>query len=335
MYFGGQAILLQWNAQEDIVATEEVSTNLLIAGGIPVGIYMDTSGIMVINTTTIQSIDGSEVAPAQNIVQAGDYITAINGVEIGTKKQLLDQLETLEDESVELNIRRSDEDILVNFDAVLSESGNYMLGLWVRDNLQGLGTLTYVAPNGEFGALGHGIYDIDTSELLEISEGELYQATINGIIKGESGEPGGLEGVIVYSPAHKLGTISQNTEVGIYGRVDDIEALELDEHIYPMGEREEVMEGSAFILSTIQDEVEVFDIEIEQINRFETEVNKGMIVRVVDEDLLSMTGGIIQGMSGSPIIQNGKIIGAVTHVFVNDPTRGYGIFIENMLDNSK
>ncbi len=205
----------------------------------------------------------------------------------------------------------------------------YKLGVWVRDSIQGIGTVTFFdEETNRFGALGHGIYDVDTGGLMSLKQGHITSAQLTDIVKGEKGVPGELEGFIAADEV--LGDITKNTEIGIFG---DAKTAAFTGDSYPIGVQTEVEENKATILSNIAgDTVIPYEIEIEQVNHFAKDNNKGMVIHVTDERLLEQTGGIVQGMSGSPIMQNGKLIGAVTHVFVNDPTRGYGIFIENMLN---
>ncbi len=316
---------------EVVVSSEGTDETYVIVGGIPIGIYLDTNGVMVIDTDEIADAWGIENNPAEDIVYSGDYIIGINDIEVDTKDELIEQVSELDGSVVELEIRRDSEIIEVSVTPTLDENGTYKLGIWVRDNLQGLGTLTYIDTQSGFGALGHGINDVDTGELLEIEEGELYKASISNIIKGTSGSPGGLEGVIIYNPFNIIGEINVNSEAGIYGTVFNINDLDYEQELVPVASVDEIEEGAAAIRCTIDDEVCEYEIEIVEVNVNETEVNKGLVIQITDEELIEATGGIVQGMSGAPILQNGKIVGAVTHVFVNDPTRGYGIFIENML----
>lgn len=328
-YFGGYDYIS--SNYEAAPAGNVTSPLMLIPGGTPVGIYMDTDGVMVINTQIIEGPSGKKINPGEGIIESGDYIIEMNGEEIETKNQLLEQVEGINGDIVDLKIRREEEILLVKIQPTIDVNGTYKLGLWVRDNLQGLGTLTYVDPSNNFGALGHGIHDIDTSELLEITNGELYKASISGIIKGESGSPGGLEGIIIYNKFNNIGEIKTNHDSGIYGTLNNTDNLGIDTTAIPIGTINEIEKGYAQIRSTIDDKVNEYDIEILKVNKYGSEVNKGIVIRITDAELIRETGGIVQGMSGSPIIQNGKIIGAVTHVMVNDPTKGYGIFIENML----
>jgi stage IV sporulation protein B len=185
--------------------------------------------------------------------------------------------------------------------------------------------------NGEFGALGHGIHDSETNELIEIEKGSVYNTNIVGIQKGEKGEPGGLEGVIIYRSSNKLGVIHDNTEDGIHGSIKEPETFCGDVNPVEICRKEEIQLGKASILCSVDGTVKEYEIKIKNIDSYAKDANKGIIIEVTDEKLLELTGGIVQGMSGSPILQDGKILGAVTHVLVNDPTRGYGIFIEDMI----
>ena len=314
-------------------AASATGTGAVIPGGMPVGIYMETDGILVLNTETIQGIDGRKYEPAQGIVQSGDYITAINQETVDGKRELLEAVEELRDPRVTLSLRRGEEMMEVRLKSVETAPEQFRLGIWVRDNVQGLGTITYLTEENRFGALGHGIHDVDTNTLMNISDGILYRTRIQDIIKGISGNPGTMEGVIVYNRYNQLGTIEKNTETGIYGTLEKKDALFTDSETVETAAKEEIETGPAVIRSCIDDEVKEYEIEILEVDLHSKEAKKGMVIQVTDPELLEKTGGIIQGMSGSPILQNGKLIGAVTHVFVNDPMKGYGIFIENMISN--
>lgn len=322
--------------QQDVLSAGNTINEVgLIPGGIPVGIYMDTDGVMVIDTQEIIGINGKSTNPCEKLIESGDYITSIDSVEIETKNDLLEEVKELNGSKISIGIRRGEENLLIEVTPTKDKLGDYKLGIWVRDNLQGLGTLTYVDAYGNFGALGHGIHDVDTNKLLEITDGELYRASITGIIQGKSGSPGGLEGLIIYNKYNNIGTININDNSGIYGIVNDVNNLSLDTSVYGIASKEEIKKGNAVIRCTIDGKIEEYDIKITKINYFDKEVNKGLSIEIIDQELINKTGGIIQGMSGSPILQGNKIIGAVTHVMVNDPTKGYGIFIENMLEMSK
>ena len=306
-----------------------INDKKLIPTGIPVGIFVETDGVLVIDTGSFKNIQGKKTDPSGKILKPGDYIHKINGEAVKNKKHLMEKIAECGGEKLVLEISREDEIHNLILKPVQNESGEYKLGIWVRDNAQGIGTLTFVDEEGNFGALGHGINDIDTANLMELKEGGLYKTDIISIKKGEGGNPGELTGVIAYSEKYKLGTISHNSVEGIYGKMYPMPINQED--LLPIGLKQDIKKGPAGIFTTISGEKKFYDIEITDIYLENDNVNRGLEIKVKDPQLLEMTGGIVQGMSGSPIIQDGKIIGAVTHVLVNDPTRGYGIFIENML----
>ena len=312
-------------------AASDLTDELLIAGGMPVGLYMETDGMLVVGTQAIKCADGIERNPSKNIVKEGDYIVSINNETVENKSKIIEILQKTSKKQVTLSVRREDKYIKVEVCPVIDESGDRKLGIWIRDDAQGVGTITFLNSASEFGALGHGIHDVNTGEILDISGGTLYETNIRNIVKGESGRPGGLEGIIIYNHFNVLGSIETNSKTGIYGKVDRVDQLFQSNQIYPAARKEEIHEGEAMIRCCVDEEVETYSIEITDVDLHPREINKGIEIKVTDKKLLNITGGIVQGMSGSPIIQDGKIIGAVTHVLINDPTRGYGIFIEEML----
>lgn len=325
--------------EENEIKAQESSafsgTDTVLAGGMPAGIYMETNGVLVLSTERMKDVDGVRREPAAGLVRAGDYITAVNHTEIDGKEELLDEVKRLDGEAVVLGVRRGQDQFEVQLRPVEWEPNEYRLGIWVRDNVQGLGTITFLTEDSKFGALGHGIHDIDTNGLMEISGGKLYRTSIRNIQKGCDGNPGTMEGIIVYNDYNRIGTIEKNTEAGIYGTFQKMEGF-FDEPVpVQIASKEEIVKGRATIRCFVDGEVGEYDIEITEIDKNSKEVNKGIVLRVTDPELLEKTGGIIQGMSGSPILQNGKLIGAVTHVFVRDSREGYGIFIENMLEQMK
>ena len=304
----------------------------VLLGGMPVGIYMETDGVMVLSTESLEGVDGEEHEPAAGIVRTGDYITAVNEKEISGKSELLEAVDDLDSGSVVLTLRRSGETMDVRIRPVECAPDDYKLGIWVRDNVQGLGTVTFLTEQSRFGALGHGIHDTDTNVLMTISDGTLYKTSIQDVIKGADGSPGTMEGIIVYNNYNVLGTIDKNTEAGIYGTVDRIDELFEEQIPIETASAGEIVTGDALMRCFVDNEVKDYKIQVTDIDTSGSEINKGLVIQVTDPELLEKTGGIIQGMSGSPIIQNGKLIGAVTHVFVQDSTKWYGIFIENMLN---
>jgi len=313
------------------VEASVVDRSYVTPSGMPVGIYMETDGVLVVGTGTIGGVDGLEYEPALNIVQSGDYIVGINGSEISGKEELINSINQSGGQEIILKVRRNNDLINLKLLPVMTGEAEYKLGLWVRDDTQGIGTLTYIDEQGNFGALGHGVSDVDTSTILALSEGILYHTDILSVTKGERGIPGELSGIIRYQDDQIIGTINANTDTGIYGGLNtEIEAYSSMESV-EIAYKQEITTGPATILCAVDGEVKEYNIEIQKININSKEENKSMILKVTDPVLLEKTGGIVQGMSGSPILQNGRLIGAVTHVFIQDSTSGFGIFIENML----
>lgn len=305
----------------------------VIPGGIPIGIYMETQGILIIGTGEVTGIDGLTYEPAYRIVQRGDYIQAINGKPVSDKEDLIDVVNAEGGQDVILDLDRNGETIQVKVEAVKTSQEEYKLGIWVRDNTQGIGTLTFLTENGRFGALGHGVNDVDTGSLLEIAEGALYDTNIIDIKKGEKGTPGELSGLIRYRKELICGELTENTAVGIFGEGEDRLYEKLEGEPLQVGYKQEIELGEAYVRSSVSGVMKDYQVEILEIHRKDEDMNKGIILKVTDPELLDLTGGIVQGMSGSPIIQNGKLVGAVTHVFVQDSTKGFGVFIENMLEH--
>ena len=287
---------LQTEYERKQVSTGNISNQMVIPGGMPIGIYMKTDGVLVLGTDSVKGTDGINYAPADNLVKAGDYIVEINGETVDSKKDLVSQVGKLESEKVVLKLRRNDEEISVKLVAVSTNKNEYKLGIWIRDSVQGLGTVTYITTDNKFGALGHGIHDMDIDELLEIGEGRVYNTEILRIEKGKKGSPGGMEGMIVYNRYNILGSIEENTEIGVYGTIRNLDSLTQDQTAVPVCLKSDVDTGPAVIRCCVDDEVKDYDIEIERINHFTLEANKGLVIKIVDEELIDITGGIIQGM---------------------------------------
>jgi len=309
------------------ISVEVVEEMEVIPGGEIIGLQIETAGILVLGTGEVTLKDGTVAEPAKGLLKSGDYIVGINGKTGITRDEFLHSIGV---EPIRLTIERNKKLMDVEIQPVQDYSGKYKLGTWIRTDAQGIGTITYVTNNGKFGALGHGVTDVDTGLLMEIDGGKLFDAEVLSIVKGKTGTPGELIGIIRQSGISQIGNIDENCSEGIYGQmklgmVDSTKAV-------PIALKQDIELGAATIYCQIDSEVREYDITIERIELGRTNDNKGLVIRVTDEELLKRTGGIVQGMSGSPIMQNGKLIGAVTHVLVNDPTRGYGIFIENMLD---
>ncbi|MEI3320769.1 MAG: SpoIVB peptidase [Eubacterium sp.] len=293
-------------------------------------IIFENPGVMIIGTGDIDTGTGDKISPAKNKVNEGEYIVKFNDISVSNKAQLSYLINENGNKEVLLTVRNGTGIRAVKIKPERNSDGEYMLGIWVRDGSQGIGTITYVTDDGKYRALGHGISDIDTGKLLSSHNGTIYNANIWGVKKGEKGKPGGLCGTILYNENNVLGNIEDNRFCGLSGTINSDIVSKYNLKKMEVAFHDEIEKGDAKIQFITNGNVEYYDIEIEEINVNNKE--KNMVIKVTDQELLKKTNGIVQGMSGSPIIQNGHIIGAVTHVFVNDPTKGYGIFIENMLD---
>lgn len=306
---------------------------LLKPAGIPVGIYVETDGILVAGVGSFEDELGVLQEPGKNIFQVGDYIMEVNDRPVEGKKGLIEEILHCEGQPLVFKLRRGETELYVKAQPAPDRNGEYKLGLWVRDNAQGVGTMTYVDEQGNFGALGHGINDVDTGTLMEMGNGKLYHTEIIGITRGSSGSPGELTGFIEYDDRNIMGTISENTVRGVFGECSSELFADHPNEYMELGLKQDIELGPAQIICSIGGESKHYDIEILDINLRNDNINRGIVLQVTDKELLATTGGIVQGMSGSPIVQNGKLIGAVTHVLVRDATKGYGIFIEEMLEH--
>ena len=319
--------------EETVTVENDISVAKAIPMGNTVGIYINTKGILVIDTGEVTGMDGKNSTPAKNKLIQGDYITGLNGEEMKTKKQLVDAITSCDGETLVFQVIRNDEKIDIQVEPVQTDVDTYKVGIWVKDDLQGLGTITYVIGDS-FGSLGHSVNDTDTGEILEVSGGEIYEADIFGVEKGAVGTPGEIEGMIAYDTENVVGHIDDNRLYGIFGTLTEDYMKEINtEDAVEVAGMDEVKKGKAYIQSYVSGSKELYEIEIVDIHKNDNG-DAEMEIKIVDEDLINLTGGIVQGMSGSPILQNGKLIGAVTHVFVEDPTRGYGIFIEEMMERN-
>lgn len=314
------------------VSVQVVDRRVVALCGTPFGIKMVTDGVMVVGTGAVTDCNSRAVSPAQTAgIQEGDIILSINGEKISSKKQLTKLVESSAGQPLSLVVRRGEQLTSLHLSPVRSSLDNsYHLGLWVRDSSAGIGTMTFYDPNnGCFAGLGHAICDVDTGQLMPLSQGEIVEASIIGVHAGKSGSPGQLQGAFVAN--RSIGSLYTNSYNGVYGRLMN---QPVDAQTIPMAQCQEVRQGPVKILTTVSGQKpQLFDACIEKLSLSQDEPTKNMVLRITDPDLLELSGGIVQGMSGSPIIQDGMLVGAVTHVFVNDPTRGYGIFAENM-DNT-
>lgn len=325
------------SGKEDPASVDVVSETVLIPGGHSVGVRMDVKGVLIVGLEEIENQQNEKVNPGIDAgLQIGDMILAING----TKVYKADEVQSLVNQiqgQITLKVKRKNEVLNVKLTPVMSKEDNlYKLGVWVKDKTAGIGTLTYYNPMDQtFGALGHPIVDPETGSVLSVNKGQLLQAQVQSIKEGTAGTPGEIRGIF-YQANAPLGGLENNSIFGIFGNA--YHPIENSIYTKPLviGTQDQVEKGEAYILTTLDDnKIERFAVEIEKVSHQSEPEDKGMVIRVTDERLLEKSGGIVQGMSGSPIIQNDRIIGAVTHVFVNNPQKGYGIFIEWMLAESK
>lgn len=304
------------------------------AGGELIGVKLDTSGVIAVGFGKINTAGGTAVSPANEAgIKEGDIVKKINGNEVNKASEVRELLNNISRDRVNISVERNGEPVEFSISPVKdSTDGQYKIGLWVRDNVAGVGTLTFVTEDRKkFAALGHAITDATTHITVPVKSGELLAADIVNVVKSEKNLPGEIRGI--FSNTEQIfGTVDHNDDFGIYGFYKD--GLELEnEMLLPIATQDEIMQGPALMVCTIGDKKEAYDINIKEINYQTSKNSKSMLIEVTDKGLLEKTGGIVQGMSGSPIIQNGKIIGAVTHVLVNNPRQGYAIFIEWMVNN--
>lgn len=305
------------------------ATRWVIPVGHTVGIKLFSDGVLVVGFSGVPAAEGS-VTPAKSCgLREGDVITHINSTEVDTVEEVQEQLREIGGEEMSIRAVRDGKTVQVTARAAkCSTDGSYKLGAWLRDSMAGIGTVTYYDPQGgTFGALGHGVNDTDTAQLMPMESGGVLAATVSEVQKGKRGEPGALHGAFVTEA--DIGTLTANTARGIFGTLEDDSMAVLEP--VAVAERGDLREGEAVIYSNVAgDEVRAYTVEITKLFP-NAEDGRDMMLKVTDKALLEQTGGIVQGMSGSPILQNGKLVGAVTHVLVNAPTAGYGIFIGNMM----
>ncbi len=311
-------------------------TTVIPVGNIA-GVKLYTNGVLVVGMSEIEGKDSKKYKPYENTgIKEGDTIIKINEREIGSTNDLINSVNMSQGKDVKVEYVHEQETKECSITPVQTSNNEYKLGLWVRDSAAGVGTVTFYEPSSKmFGALGHGITDIDTNELINIASGEFVTTRILNITKGESGEPGKIQGTIENQT--NIGKISKNSRFGIYGVVDNLSSLNIDtSKEVEVASRDEIQTGKATILCSLDNQKpQEYEIEIEKIYKENNYDNKSMQIKVTDKNLLEKTGGIIQGMSGSPIIQNGKFVGAVTHVLINNPQEGYAVFGDIMLKQLK
>jgi stage IV sporulation protein B len=305
------------------------SGTTLIPLGRAVGIKLFADGVLVVGVADVDTAVG-RTSPARDCgLREGDLILQINGESVSSSEQVQSILQSSAAQPVTLTVRRGGRTFTAEPTPVECDDSVYRLGTWIRDSMAGIGTMTFYDPaTGSYGALGHGITDVDTAQLMPLASGAIMETSVRGIKRGEQGDPGELKGD--FSRQRDVGSVSANTEAGIFGTVSD-EGFLSGGRALPVARGAEVETGPATILSTISgDETREYAVEIVKIYP-RNQPTRNLLIRVTDPQLLEATGGIVQGMSGSPILQNGRFVGAVTHVLVNDPTQGYGILMENML----
>lgn len=306
----------------------------VIPSGSPVGIKIYAKGLLVVNVSKVKTAEGISVSPAGDAgIETGDRIISANGETLNMSEDLMRIVKESEG-NIKLGVMRGDSLMEVSVQPVTdSDMQSKKLGMWVRDSTAGVGTITFFDPSSStFATLGHGITDIDTGELMLPKSGTVWDCKITYAKKGINGSPGELSGVF---GDVCVGDIKLNSQLGVYGKMKDISTLNSLGYM-PVATRFQTKTGPGTILADVDGNgVKEYNIEIEEVSKKGGVDNKGLVIRITDPALIEKTGGIVQGMSGSPILQNGKIVGAVTHVFVNDPTRGYGIFIENMLSETE
>lgn len=312
--------LLGGSARAAALTAEE-----LVPVGHTIGIKLFAEGVVVIGLAEVETGNGMLTPGADCGLQVGDVIEAANGREIESSEQFAELLQC--GGTVELDVFRDGKDLLLSAEPVQGPDGTWRLGAWIRDSMAGIGTVTFYDPaTGCFGALGHGITDTDTGLLMPLGDGSVMHASVKAVKRGSAGDPGELKGS--FDLTHDLGELYANTEQGVFGSMELCDLTEGE--AIPVLRAGEVHPGAAEILSNVSgNSVERYEIEILRI--LDNTGSQNLLLQVTDPALVEQTGGIVQGMSGSPIIQEGKLVGAVTHVMVNEPTKGYGILIENML----
>ncbi len=316
------------------VRVTTVEETRLIPGGMNFGIKMFTAGVVVVGTADVYTKGGPVNPAAEAGIYAGDVILTIDGANVSGNEDIMAIVSSSAGRPLEIVYQRDGETRTTHLTPANAKDGTgFKAGMWVRDSSAGIGTVTYInESSGIVAGLGHGVTDVDTGIVLPVLSGELVQVTITGIEKGRVGTPGELKGV--FDSTRPFAKLLTNTEAGVYAKRTD-ESFGLGQSL-PAALRQEIETGPCKILCAVEGgEPAYYDAKIESVNLSDANPTKNMVIQITDERLIELTGGIVQGMSGSPIIQNGKIIGALTHVFVNEPTKGYGIFIENMMYNEQ
>ncbi|MDI9208574.1 SpoIVB peptidase [Clostridium butyricum] len=318
------------------VEVEKIKDLELYPGGVPIGVRVSSEGVLVVGYSDIEINNEKEESPGKvGGLEIGDVILKINGIEMHNSRDLVKAIKQSEKDSIKVDILRHGENITKIVTLKKENNKDYKIGLWIRDSTAGVGTMTfYDDTSKKFGALGHPITDSDTNEPFLIKDGDVIESSIISIRKGEKGSPGELKGIFI-NESNPTGEIDKNTQSGIFGQLNSNILQKSDIKRLKVGFRDEIVPGKAKIITTIDENgPQEYEIEIEKLLNQNVASSKSMVIKVTDPRLLEKTGGIVQGMSGSPIIQNNKIVGAVTHVLINKPDTGYGIYIEWMLQDA-
>ena len=326
--------IIDYRGYDIINSDNAVNANrrYVFVSGRPVGIKLYCDGVIIVGTEKIKTANGYKNPASEAGIRKGDIIISVDGKKISSNTEFSSVLNNSGGKQMHFVLKRDGEEIKVNFNTVYCpDEEKFKAGLWIRDSSAGIGILTFITENMQFASLGHGVCDVDTGEIFSIGSGEICEAEITAIYKGAQGAAGELRGAL---EKESIGDIKYNGYCGVYGTFNENSFDRGDYKVYPVSEADEVTVGDVQILTTVENgKPHLYNAEITRIEST-VDTSKDFILKITDDELILKTGGIVQGMSGSPVIQNGKLAGAVTHVFVNDPTGGYGIFAETMLDKA-
>jgi len=327
---------LKTNPYKFATDNQVIDTNgkYIIPGGQTIGVELKTEGILVVGLADIVNADNMSVSPAKIAgIQIGDKILEIDSQYMTSTDEIIHYTESMGIKIYHFKVERAGEIYYFTVTPVQRyDSDEIKFGFWAREDIAGIGTVTFIDPKtGIYSAIGHGISSSETGNLIDVESGTISKANITSIKLGKKGEPGEIIGYIL-KDEDSLGTVLNNTDFGIYGKINKKSMGYFSGDLMSVGKKEEIKIGPAYIISCVNNEMKKYDIEITKIFYQNKPGEKSFVIKITDEELLEMTNGIIQGMSGSPIIQSNKIVGAVTHVFMNDPSKGYGIYIEWIFD---
>ncbi len=338
IYFSENNLRISYKYFNPFIDDEEVSVEkqYVIPGGQTIGVELKTKGILVVGLADVVNDSKITTSPAKEAgMHIGDKIMSVDNNPVSKTQDFVSYINSQGIREYNIEVERNGSRIQLLMTPVKRYNSNDIIfGFWARDNIAGIGTITYIDPETRsFSAVAHGITDSDTGELIEIDTGVISKANITNIKSGKKGEPGEIIGFILRDN-NRLGSVTQNTPFGVVGEIDEKSIGYFSNNLMEIGRRDTVETGPAKILACLDDEIKEYNIEIIRVYHQNKPTDKSFIIRIVDKELLSLTNGIIQGMSGCPIIQNNKLVGAVTHVFMNDPTKGYGIYAEWLFDEN-